>query len=62
MRYEHPHIPTPAATEPQSSAEIITYAQFLSARSRRALDQARAGESFPASDYPWAYTFDPPKQ
>ncbi|MES2343703.1 MAG: hypothetical protein V4597_18705 [Pseudomonadota bacterium] len=58
MQHELPDTPVPAADLP--TAEIITYAQFLSARSRRALDQARAGDAS-VSDYPWAYTFDPPR-
>lgn len=56
MQHELPDTPAPAADLP--TAEIITYAQFLSARSRRALDQARAGNTG-VSDYPWAYTFEP---
>lgn len=56
MQDELPDTPAPAADLP--TAEIITYAQFLSARSRRALDQVRAGDPR-VSDYPWAYTFEP---
>lgn len=56
MQQELPDTSVPAADLP--TAEIITYAQFLSARSRRALDQAWAGDPR-VSDYPWAYTFEP---
>ncbi|MDO8323113.1 MAG: hypothetical protein Q7T23_09215 [Phenylobacterium sp.] len=49
---------TPAeALEP--SAEIITYAQFLSAKARRDLDRIAAGETAPHG-YPWAHLFEPP--
>ena len=49
---------TPAeALEP--SAEIITYAQFLSAKARRDLERVASGETQPRG-YPWAYTFEPP--
>lgn len=41
------------------TAEIITYAQFLSARARRDLARVASGET-PPHGYPWAYPFQPP--
>lgn len=41
------------------TAEIITYAQFLSAKARRDLLRVTSGET-PTRGYPWAYLFEPP--
>lgn len=41
------------------TADIITYAQFLSAKARRDLERVASGETQPRG-YPWAYTFEPP--
>ena len=57
MQYEVPD-PIPAEAG-LPSADIITYAQFLSAKTRRDLERVASGET-PPHGYPWAYTFAPP--
>ncbi|HQT53294.1 MAG: hypothetical protein Q8N10_01195 [Phenylobacterium sp.] len=57
MQTEAPDTNPAEALEP--TAEIITYAQFLSAKARRDLDRIAAGEPAPHG-YPWAYLFEPP--
>lgn len=57
MQYEVPDT-TPAQGE-RPTAQIITYAQFLSAKARRDLERIAAGQT-PPQGYPWAYTFQPP--
>ncbi|MBR7619540.1 hypothetical protein JKL49_09090 [Phenylobacterium sp. 20VBR1] len=42
------------------TAEMITYAQFLSAKARRDLLRVASGEA-PPHGYPWAYLFQPPE-
>jgi len=50
---------TKPADAGQATAQIITYAQFLSAKARRDLDRIEAGET-PPPGYPWAHLFEPP--
>ena len=57
MQDEVPN-PTPAEAG-QAAAQIIPYAQFLSAKARRDLDRITAGAPAPHG-YPWAYLFEPP--
>ena len=40
------------------TGEIVTYAQFLSAKARRDLLKVTSGET-PPRGYPWAYLFEP---
>ncbi len=42
-----------------TTAQVITYAQFLSAKARRDLLRVPSGET-PPHGYPWAYLFQPP--
>jgi hypothetical protein len=48
-----------AAEAREPTAEIISYAQFLSATARRDLLRVASGE-VPPHGYPWAYLFEPP--
>ena len=50
---------TTPADAGQATAQVVTYAQFLSAKARRDLDRIAAGETAPHG-YPWAYLFEPP--
>lgn len=49
----------PAKAADQPTAQIITYAQFLSAKARRDLARVASGET-PPHGYPWAQLFQPP--
>ena len=57
MQTEAPDTAPAEAHEP--TAEIITYAQFLSAKARRDLERIASGQT-PPHGYPWAYLFQPP--
>ncbi|WP_340646251.1 hypothetical protein [Phenylobacterium sp.] len=57
MQTEVPDTTDAEVQEP--TAELITYAQFLSAKARRDLARVEAGAA-PPHGYPWAYLFQPP--